>query len=85
MTNPTKRPVRPAKTRMCLGIRSVLSESSLSAWKNLGSLATQWAHSEDSDQTGRMPRPIWIFTGRKGNSVGFVMRRLNYGINILEG
>ena len=26
-------------------------------WK-LKSLATQWAHSEDSDQTGRMPRLI---------------------------
>ena len=27
-------------------------QSSLSAWRNLGSLATHWAHSEDSDQTG---------------------------------
>ena len=33
----------------------VWSESSLSAWRKLGSLATHWAHSEDSDQTGRMP------------------------------
>ena len=23
-----------------------------------------WAHSEDSDQTGRMPRLIWVFAGR---------------------
>ena len=30
-----------------------------SAW----ALATQWAHSEDSDQSGRMPRLIWVFTG----------------------
>ena len=37
-------------------------QSSLSAWRNLGSLATHWAHSEDSDQTGRMPRLIWVFT-----------------------
>ena len=32
--------------------------------KKLGSLATHWAHSEDSDQTGRMPRLIWVFAGR---------------------
>ena len=36
-------------------------QSSLSAWRKLGSLATHWAHSEDSDQTGRMPRLIWVF------------------------
>ena len=41
--------VRPAKTQLSLGIRSVWSESSLSAWRNLESLATQWAHSEDFD------------------------------------
>ena len=48
-------------------IRPVWSESSLSAWRNLGSLATRWAHSEDSDQTVRPAktqislgiRPVW--------------------------
>ena len=44
-------------------IRPVWSESSLSTWRNLGSLPTHWAHSEDSDQTGRMPRLIWVFAG----------------------
>ena len=39
--------VRPAKTQISLGIRPVWSESSLSAWRKLGSLATHWAHSED--------------------------------------
>ena len=39
--------------------------SSLSAWRKLGSLATHWAHSEDSDQTERMPRLICVFAGRK--------------------
>ena len=34
-----------------------------SAWRKLGSLATHWEHSEDSDQTGRMPRLIWVFAG----------------------
>ena len=50
--------VRPAKTQISLGIRPVWSESSLFTWRKLGSLATQWMHSEDSDQTGRMPRLI---------------------------
>ena len=44
--------------------RPVWSESSLSTWRKLGSLATHWAHSEDSDQTGRMPRLFWVFAGR---------------------
>ena len=38
-----KMTVRPAKTQ----ISPVWSESSLSAWRKLGSLATHWAHSED--------------------------------------
>ena len=55
--------VRPAKTQINLGIPPVWSESSL---------CTQWvaegprflhADSEDSDQTGRMPRLIWVFAG----------------------
>ena len=57
-----KMTVRPAKTQVSLGIRPVWSESSLSAWRKLGSLATHWAHSEDSDQTGRMPKLIWVFS-----------------------
>ena len=27
-------------------------------------LSYRWAHSEDSDQTGQMPRLIWVFAGR---------------------
>ena len=51
------------------------------------SLCAQWAandpsflhaESEDSDQTGRMPRLIWVFAGRTCHLVGFVMRRLKY-------
>ena len=49
-----KMSVHPAKTQISLGIRPVWSESPLSAWRQLGSLATHWAHSEDSDQTGRI-------------------------------
>ena len=71
-----KMTVRPAKTQISLGIRPVWSESLL---------CTQWvakdpsflhANSEDSDQTGRMPRLIWVFAGRTYHFVGFVMRRL---------
>ena len=68
--------VRPAKTQISLGSHPVWSESSL---------CTQWvakdpsflhADSEDSDQTGRMPRLIWVFAGRTCHFVGFVMRGL---------
>ena len=55
--------VHPAKTQISLGIRPVWSESSLFAWRELVSLATHWAHSEDSDQTGWKPRLIWVFAG----------------------
>ena len=44
-------------------VRPVGSESSLSSWRNLGSLATHLVHSEDSDQTWLMPRLIWFFAG----------------------
>ena len=37
--------------------------SAWAAWRKLGSLATHGAHSEDSDQTVRMPRLIWVFAG----------------------
>ena len=36
---------------------------------------THWAYSEDFDQTGWMPRLIWVFAGRTGHFVGFNMRR----------
>ena len=57
--------VRPAKTQIRLGIGPVWSESFLSTQKKkLGSLATHWAHSEDTDKTWQMPRLIWVFAGR---------------------
>ena len=52
--------VRPAKTQISLGIRSVWSESSLCAhW-----IAKDPRYSEKSYQTGQMPRLIWVFAGR---------------------
>ena len=56
--------VRPAKTQISLGIRPVWSESSLCAqWVDKGPSFLH-ADSKDSDQTGRMPRLIWVFAGR---------------------
>ena len=78
MTKPTKWRLRPAMTQISLGIRPVWSESSLFAWKELGYLATHWAHSEDSDQTGQMPRLIWVFSGRTCHFVGFVMYQIKW-------
>ena len=51
-------------------------QSLLSAWRNIGSSATHWAHMK-TDQTGRVPRLIWVFTGYT-YFVGFVIRRLNF-------
>ena len=66
----------PAKTQISLGICPVWSESSLSAWRKLGSLTTHWAHYKDSDQTGQMPKLICVFAGCTCHFVGFVTRRL---------
>ena len=76
MAKPTKWPVHLTKTQISLGIHPGWSESSLSAWRNLGFLATHWAHSEDSDRSGRMPRLISVFAGHIDYFVGFVMRTL---------
>ena len=76
MTKPTKWLVRPAKTQISLGIRPVWSESSLCAQWVAKDPSFLHADSEDSDQTGRMTRLIWVFAGRTGHFVGFVVRRL---------
>ena len=63
MTKPTK--WMCAQRRLRSAWASAQSDQSLlSAWRKLGSLATHWAHSEDSDQTRRMPRLIRVFAGR---------------------
>ena len=55
--------VRPAKTQISLGIRPVWSEFSLCAQWVGKDLSFLHADSEDSDQTGRTPRLIWVFAG----------------------
>ena len=73
-----KMSVRPVKTQISLGIRPVWSESSLSAqWVAKGPKCLH-ADSEDSDQTGRMPRLIWVFAGRTLILLVFVISWLIY-------
>ena len=65
MTKPTRWLCAQRRFRSAwASTHAVWSDSSLSAWRKLGPLATHEAHSEDSDQTGRMPRLIWVFAGR---------------------
>ena len=59
-----KMSVRPAKTQISLGIRPVWSESSLCAQWVAKDPRFLHADSEDSDQTGQMPRLICVFAGR---------------------
>ena len=65
LTKPTKWHVRSAKTRISLGIRPVWSESSLSAWRKLGSIVGYPLSAQQRlCQIGWMPRLIWVFAGR---------------------
>ena len=71
-----------ADAQIRLGIR--LAESSLSGWRKPVSLATHWAHSEASDQSGRMPmlnppRLIWVFAERT-----FILLVLSWGGSFLH-
>ena len=66
--------VHPAKTQISVGICPVWSESSLSAWRKLGSLATHWAHSEDWSAWADAPTHHWAHT----HFVGFLMSQLNW-------
>ena len=69
--------VRPAKTQISLGIRPVWPESSLCVKWTAKDSKFLHADSEDSDQTGRMPRVIWVFA-RRSHFVGLGMSRLVY-------
>ena len=74
VTKPSKWHVRPAKTQISLGIRTVRSESSLSAWRKLGSLATLL--STQRRLWSDPPSLIWVFAGRTCHFVGFVTMQL---------
>ena len=57
-----------------IGIRQVWSESSLCAWWVVKDPRLLHADSEDSDQTERIPRLIWVFAGRT-----FILLVLSWG------
>ena len=59
-----------AQRRLRSAWASAQSDQSL---RCLGSFTTHWAHSEDSVQTGRMHRLIWVFAWRTCHYVGFVV------------
>ena len=63
-TKPIKWPVCPVKIQISLGICPIWSESSLCAQWVAKDPRFLHADSEDSDQTGRMPRLIWVFARR---------------------
>ena len=63
--------------------RAVWSESSLCAWRNFASLATQIEPSADSDQTAQMRRLIWIFASRRCPKVHFLTFWIKYSWNAM--
>ena len=88
-----KMTAHPAKTQISLGFRPVWSESSLSAQLVAKDPSFLPADSEDADQTGRMPRLIWVFAGRtvtllvlscRGSDVDSYGRHPCHGWNITQ-
>ena len=68
----TVKHVLPAKIQISLRIRAVWSESSLGAFWIAKDAKCQHVVSEDSDQTPRMRRLIWVFVGRTCHDVLFL-------------
>ena len=72
-----KMTVRPAKTRISLGIRQDWSVSLLCAQWVTKDPRFLHADSEDSDQTVRMSRLIWVIAGRTATVLVFSCRGSN--------
>ena len=62
MTKPTYWPVRPAKTQISLGIGSVCSDTSRSAWRSIGPLAIP-----------KSAQLIWVYAWSTGHFVCFCL------------
>ena len=75
MTKPTKWYMRPAKTQISMCICPVWSESSLSAWRKIVSLATHWIHSKDWSDWADTQADLSLRWAHS-HFVGFVMSRL---------
>ena len=67
--------VRPAKIQISLRIRAVWSESSLDAFWIAKDAKFIHADKEESDQTVRMRRLIWVFDGRTCHMAHFLTWR----------
>ena len=67
--------VRPAKIQISLRIRAGWSESSLGAIWIAKDAKFLHADNEDSDQTARMCRSIWIFSGVHMHKIRFLTYR----------
>ena len=63
--------MRPAMIQISLRIRAVWSESSLDAFRIAKDEKCLYTYTEDSDQTARMRRLIWIFVDRTLQKVRF--------------
>ena len=72
VTKSTNWHVRPAKTQINLGIRSVWSVSSLCAQCVAKDPSFLHADNENSDRAGRMPRLIWVFAGHTCHLFSFL-------------
>ena len=70
--------VRPAKIQIRLRICAVWSESSLCAFWIAKDAKFLHADNEDSDQTARMRRLIWVFVGRTCQKVPLLALKLIY-------
>ena len=84
MTKPTKWHVHPTKTQISLP--SAQSDQSLCC-THKESLGPELPNecTAKTDQTGWMPRLIWVFAGRICHFVGFVMRQLIWKLDIMKG
>ena len=76
---PTKWPVHQW-TQISLGIHPVWSVFILRLMGGSGPNISSCGQ-RDFDQTGWMPRLIWVFAGRTGHFVGFVLRQLILFLN----
>ena len=77
MTKPKQWSLRLAETQISLGIRPVWSKSSQYAQCVAEDSMLLHADSEDWSDWSESSL-IWVFAGRKGHFVGFVMRRLYF-------
>ena len=73
MTKPTKYLCAQQRLASAWASCPVWSESSLSTWRNLGSLATHFSIQLKLNRLGKL---IWVFAGHTCRFVGFVMRQL---------